>query len=37
MALSYIEKARQRGEEEPSHDKRVGNMAVVANYFNNVH
>lgn len=22
MALSYIEKAHQRGEEEPSHDKK---------------
>lgn len=36
MALSYIEKAHQRGEEEPSRDKKVGNMAVVAHYFNNV-
>lgn len=35
MALSYIENAHQRGEEEPSHDK-VGNMAVVAHYFNNL-
>lgn len=37
MALSYIEKAHQRGEEEPSHDERVGNMAVVANDFNTVY
>lgn len=36
MALSYIEKARQRGEEEPSRDGKVGNMAVVAHHFNNV-
>lgn len=33
MALSYIEKAHQRGEEELSRDKKVGNMAVVAHRF----
>lgn len=36
MALSYIEKAHQWGKRKNLVMTKVGNMAVVAHYFNNV-